>query len=358
MAKLLTPRVIRRGFEIFVLGSLIAFAGLLLYSNDLDAFLASLGHIHWIWILAGAGLASLDWIGGGLRLWVVARQIHPRPPVLGMILAGGMSAWGAYVTPMQSGAGPMMVYTQRRYGVPVPVALAATLMTFIATVVFFAIAGPLAIVLGAGEALGHHGDVLGLTLYDLFLGSLGVFGGLGVLLVLIIVFPRLARDLLHRLTTTLGRRSVRLASRLEAVRYGIDQAHASVKAFNTPRGWLSLLWAVVLSAPSHANKLLAGYVSLRAVGIHANFVDVLLLQTLIMFLLYFAPTPGGSGLAEILSAAVMALYVPRELTAVYTLIWRLIQSYFTIAFGAVVFSHWVRSGLMGIEQEPLRPPGL
>jgi len=56
------------------------------------------------------------------------------------------------------------------------------------------------------------------------------------------------------------------------------------------------------------------YVALRALGLHANFVDILLVQTLVMFLLYFAPTPGASGIGEVLSAAVMSSYVPRELT--------------------------------------------
>ena len=82
-----------------------------------------------------------------------------------------------------------------------------------------------------------------------------------------------------------------MADRLERLRGGIDEAHESVVAFNSPRGWLALLWATLLSGPSHANKLLAGYVALRALGIQANFVDILLVQTLIIFLLYFAPTP-------------------------------------------------------------------
>ena len=47
------------------------------------------------------------------------------------------------------------------------------------------------------------------------------------------------------------------------------------------------------------------------------------MQTLVMFLLYFAPTPGASGIGEVLSAAVMSSYVPRELTPIYILIWRL-----------------------------------
>jgi hypothetical protein len=352
MAKNLSPVLLRRGFELFALISLVGYGAVLLYGNNLPAFLESLGRVHWVWVAVGFGLASLDWIGGGLRLWVVTRVVHPKPPLGGMILAGGMSAWAAYLTPVQSGAGPMMIYTMKRSGVPVPVAMTSTLMTFVATVAFFAIAGPLAIVLGAGKALGNRGDVLGLSLYDLFLGSLGIFAGLGVLMVVVMVFPGFARNLIHRLAGWAGQRNRKVGDRLERLRGGIDQAHASLEKFNTPKGWLSLVWATLLSAPSHANKLLAGYVALRAIGVHANFVDVLLLQTLITFLLYFAPTPGASGIAEMLSAMVMAAgYVQRTDLPLYTLLWRVTLSYYTIAFGFLVFSAWVRKGLKSIDAD-------
>ncbi|HYQ84186.1 MAG TPA: hypothetical protein VEP28_09310, partial [Rubrobacter sp.] len=86
---LLTPKLLLRGFEIFVLASLVGWGITLLYGNDLPAFLAGLRRVEWIWVLAGLVLASLDWIGGGLRLWVVARHIFPKPPLKGVILAGG-----------------------------------------------------------------------------------------------------------------------------------------------------------------------------------------------------------------------------------------------------------------------------
>jgi hypothetical protein len=351
MAAVLSPRFLLRGFLIFVGISVLGYAGVLLYGNNLPAFVAALGRIHWTWILAGLGLASMDWFGGGLRNWVLVRHVHPHPPLGGMFLSGGMGAWAAYLTPLNSGAGPMMIYAMRRAGVPLPLAVTTTLMSFIATVLFFATAGPLAISLGAGRSLGQHGNVLGLTLYDLFLGSLGLFVGIGIVLVVIIVFPGLARGGLHRLAERLSRRSRRVADRIEGLRRGIDEAHESVLAFNSPKGWLALLWATLLSGPSHANKLLAGYVALRAVGIHAQFVDVLLVQTLITFLLYFAPTPGASGIAELLSTAVMSsVYIPKELSPLYTLIWRSILSYFTLAVGFLVFSRWVHHRLKGRDE--------
>ncbi len=356
MSRLLTPKLLVRGFEISVLASLVGFGITLLYGNDFQAFLAGMGRIHWVWLLAGIGLASLDWFGGGLRNWVVARHLDPKASLRGMILAGGMGAWAAYITPLNSGAGPMTIYTMRRYGLPLPSAVTATFMTFVSTILFFAIAGPLALLFGAGRSLGQRGNVFGLSLYDLFRGSLTIVAGIGVLMAIVIFFPRVVRDLLRRLAESVGRRSDRVAARLERLQQGIDDIHASVIAFNNPRGWLALVWATILSAPSHANKLLAGYVSLRALGLHANFVDILLIQTLVMFLLYFAPTPGASGIGEVISAAVMTSYVPRELTPIYILLWRLILTYFTIGVGFLVFSSWVRQGLKGVEHGVLAEP--
>jgi glycosyltransferase 2 family protein len=356
MARLLTPKLMLRGIQIFVAASLAGFGITLLYGNDLPAFLAAVGRLHWIWLLVGLGLASMDWIGGGLRLWIVARHIYPNPPLTGMMLAGGMGAWAAYITPLNSGAGPMTMYTMRRYGVPLPVAVTSTFMSFVATILFFAIAGPTAVFFGAGRSLGQRGNVLGLSLFDLFLGSLTIIALIGLLMAFVLFFPRLVRDLIHRAAEAIGRRNKSFAERLEQLRAGIDQAHESVVAFNSPGGWLALFWATILSGPSHANKLLAGYVALRAVGIHANFVDILLVQTLVMFLLYFAPTPGASGVGEVLSAAVMSSYVPRELTPIYILIWRLTLSYFTIGFGFLVFSSWVRRGLKGVDESPIPEP--
>ena len=346
----LTPRVLRRGLELFAVTSLAGVAALVLYGHDLHVFTRALLTLRWQWVLLGLGFASMDWFGGGTRLWVVARHLQPGVRWRDMVVAGGMSAWGAYLTPFQTGAGPMMIWTMRRGHVGLPEAMASTFMTFVATVAFFAIAGPLAIYAGAGKSLDQHHIVLGITYYGLFRASLTLFGVLGVLMLIALVFPMWVRGLLLGLASRLERRSRRVASRIEKLRGGIDRAHECLVAFRSPRGWLALGWAVILSAPSHANKLLAGYAALRALGIETNFFDILLLQTFITFLLYFAPTPGASGLAEVLSAAVMSIYVPRPLVPSYTLLWRFINSYATVAVGAIIFGRWIRHGLGGLEQ--------
>src|SRR6266849_430675 len=187
----LTPRLLRRGLEVFAGISIAGGVGVLLYGDNFHAFITALLGLRWWWLIIGLGLASMDWFGGGSRLWVVARHVHPGVRWRDMVISGGMSAWGAYLTPFQTGAGPMMMWTMRRAGVSLPEAMTSTFMTFVATVAFFAIAGPVAIALGAGHALARFGLPLGITLYGLFKTSLGIFALLGLLMAFAMVFPRL-----------------------------------------------------------------------------------------------------------------------------------------------------------------------
>lgn len=344
MATSFAPRLLRRGLEIFAIISLVVFGGILFYGNNLELFIQATLSLEWGWVALGVILASTDWVGGGLRLWVLARHVHPQTSLRSSVLAAGLNAWATLLTPSQAGGGPVGIYVLRRYGTPLPEGMISTFMSFVATILFFAVAGPLALFLGAGRSLEEHG-IIGrvITLHDLFRFSLGGFITVGVGMLLVILFPGIARRIARGVVGWLeSRGNPRLAHRVEALREGIDRAHDSMVAFFRGRGWVSLALAMVLTGVAYANKLLAGYIVLRALGIHAQFVDVLLLQTLIVFLLYFAPTPGGSGMAEILSAAVMSIYVPRELTPAYVLLWRILVGYLTVGVGSFVFWRWLK----------------
>src|SRR5260370_36420322 len=114
MSLALSPRLVRRGLELFALISLAGVVGLLCYGNNFQAFVNALLTLHWGWLVVGLGLASMDWVGGGTRLWVVARHEHPGVRLGDMIIAGGMSARAAYLTPFQSSARPPLQWVMRR----------------------------------------------------------------------------------------------------------------------------------------------------------------------------------------------------------------------------------------------------
>jgi hypothetical protein len=71
------------------------------------------------------------------------------------------------------------------------------------------------------------------------------------------------------------------------------------------------------------SRCLMGFLCLRFLGIEAPTLgQVLEIQLALIFLIYFAPTPGGSGLAEGASLSVMAHLVPIGFVPFYNLLWR------------------------------------
>ena len=61
------------------------------------------------------------------------------------------------------------------------------------------------------------------------------------------------------------------------------------------------------------------------------------------FLLYFMPTPGGSGIAEILAQALMSPFMPSRLLVAYTAVWRFFLTYLTVVAGGAVLFRWKAS---------------
>jgi len=339
MAAFLSPRLLRRGLQIFALVSVLGVVALLTWTGAWHSTVDAFAQVRPGWLVVALLLASSDWIGGGIRLWLLTNHIHHRPRFWPLVAASGLSAWAGYLTPSSAGAGPMQIYGMQRAGISIPDSMIVALISFFTTVVFFAVAGPGALFLGAGRSLREHGiPVLNISFYDIFTASAATFGAVGALMVAVIVFPGVFKRLINAAINWLERHhGERIAARVAGMRSGLDRMHDSLVAYFRGSGWLAIAVGVLTSSFAHANRLLAGYVAMRAIGLQAHFVDVLVVQVVISFLLYFMPTPGGAGAAEALSAALMSVYVPKALLPAYTIIWRFTATYATVIFGSFVF---------------------
>jgi uncharacterized membrane protein YbhN (UPF0104 family) len=81
-------------------------------------------------------------------------------------------------------------------------------------------------------------------------------------------------------------------------------------------------------------RCLMAFLCLRFLGIrNSSLGEVLQIQMALLFLLYFAPTPGSAGLAEVFSLSAMAAIVPAGVAPYYNLIWRASTLYLPAGLG-------------------------
>jgi uncharacterized protein (TIRG00374 family) len=98
----------------------------------------------------------------------------------------------------------------------------------------------------------------------------------------------------------------------------------------------ALALSLLLTAVLFGFKCFAAYFIVRGLGVSAGVWEVVSIQILILLAVYFFPTPGGTGAAELGSAVLMAQILPIELLTVYVVTWRVVVMYISVILGSVV----------------------
>jgi uncharacterized protein (TIRG00374 family) len=83
-----------------------------------------------------------------------------------------------------------------------------------------------------------------------------------------------------------------------------------------------------------------------SMGLQVEFFHCVIIQALFLFMLYFVPTPGGSGAAEGGAALVFGVFAPRSVAGVLGIGWRFLTEYTGIILGGLVIVKLVGWGLV------------
>jgi uncharacterized protein (TIRG00374 family) len=78
-------------------------------------------------------------------------------------------------------------------------------------------------------------------------------------------------------------------------------------------------------------------------GFHPPVIRVLLLQFLMRPLLFFAPTPGGTGIWDFTYLGFFSMFMPPYLIGVGVLVWRLMMTYLPAMVGTFILTKDIRS---------------
>ncbi|MCK4413040.1 MAG: flippase-like domain-containing protein [Candidatus Eisenbacteria sp.] len=326
--RLPSRRAIAWGIQLFILISIGAITIGFWWKSpaNLNELLANL---DWRFALLIIPLVGIDYLVGGLRYRALFNgRVLTKVSLWDCMRSNWANIFMGAATPMQTGGGAAQVYLLWRSGAPVSEGVLASLVNFAGTLVFFVCSSLAALLL-------IPTDLFGPKVTGLIQGAFVIVALVAVLVLGVVIFPRIGLWIIRQLYDRLLARIPRLGRARDRV---IGKAEHGVERFSGAvghvgrRGRGSLALVVLLTLILFSNKFTIAYAVVRALGHEVPYSVFLGLKCVHLFVIYFAPTPGASGVAEVSSVWLMERVIPSELLLIYTVLWRL----FTTVIGAVI----------------------
>ncbi len=284
-------------------------------------------------LFCGFGLVVLGWVLDSIKFMTLSLAAGEKLSFKDTLTVVLVNYFGCAITPMQSGGGPFQVYMLYQNGVAVGKSVAITLVRTIFTLVILALVVPFAMTLD--KSVLDNYKYLSLYLYYIF-----AFVGAAVALIIIsIVKPSILKHIVEKLLKLINRfgfiKAPRLKNILQKVHNEIDIYNANMKEFvGRGKKWLFISFLVAICHMFVYMSVMP--VIIIATGFSVNFLQCLIAEALFLFVLYFVPTPGASGIAECGAATICAMFMPLGAAGITAILWRMISEYTGIALGAVV----------------------
>jgi len=321
---------IRRGLLIFSAITLSALAVIFILTHSSDTIQAlanfNMGFLHII-----LALLAFDTFLGAYRNHVFMRRLDPAVTFLTSLRANLANTFVGAITPSQGGGGPAQFYIYHSRGGSIGQAVFVAAFNYLSTLIVFITGAIVALLILSGRFGNRYTGVI-ILCFVIFIIEF-------ILIVLALARPCLFTRLLNRVTSIVSRRfpgagkklekfTMRISAEVESFR---DSGRLFMKG-NRMMFPLSLLLTLIL----YVNKYLMGYMVLRGLGVDCDLMTVLAIQSLLMCIVYFSPSPGGSGIAELSIAALMSAIVPESKLGLFSMLQRFFLLYLPLLLGSIV----------------------
>ena len=324
---------LRKGLIIFIILAFGMNAFIIFRSVDQDT-IRSLLAANKLKLLLALLVVFAAWLCDAGRFCALARAAHEHVSLsLGVALTW-LNYFGSAVTPMQSGGGPFQVYALYKKGIPVGKGIAITLLRTMLTVLILTLAVPVALLLDP-EILAGSPFLKGIVSY-VFVVILATWA----FVAFTILKPESIRSIIRAVIMWLRRFNIMKSNRtvikiFQWLDKEIDNYIMNFRiAFHSGKLWLTV--GVVLSVLHLLALFTVLPVLMSAVGLPFRYAQTIAVQAVFMFILYFVPTPGASGVAEGGGALLYSVLMPENMAGVMSIICRFFTDYLSIFMGVVI----------------------
>jgi len=299
--------------------------------------------LHWGYFFLLLLSLPLDTVACGIRIWVVCRLLQPGIGFWTCLKAEWANVGVAMLTPSSSGGGLGQIYMLNRGGANAGSAIAISFITFLGSMVALLCLGLYNILFSGFSDMGLilRTAVWGFTLIAVFVILAAVWPGLfRVLIMWIYQAYWQIRGKNHRLGVLRSPPEAQAeSSRASMGRVAAKLVHMTHTYQDNVRRFVrlgkgSFVIVCLLSLTFLLSRCLMAFLCLRFLGIQTSTLgDVMEIQMALILLVFLAPTPGGSGLAEGVSLSFMSSVVPIGFAPYYNLLWRFTTLYLAASIG-------------------------
>jgi uncharacterized protein (TIRG00374 family) len=286
------------------------------------------------YLLVALGLVLVAWGCDAGRFYALVHAAHEHVSFKWGIVLTWLHYFGCAVTPMQSGGGPFQVYVLYKKGIPVGKGIAITLIRTMLTVLILSLIVPIALFIDPA-LLDESPFIKGVVAY-VFVVIICVW--------VFIAYTILRPDSLKRLgkIVVMWLKKLNFVTSPKIVKKCFQWLDCEIDNYNLnfklafSSGFFYSIVAILLSVVHLLSIFSVLPVLMLAVGLPFNFAQTLATQAVFMFVLYFIPTPGASGVAESGGAALFRTLMPWNMAGIMAVIWRFFTEYISIFMGVVV----------------------
>jgi uncharacterized protein (TIRG00374 family) len=321
-----------KGCRLFVLLSVLGFAVIFFFTITHES-LHALQSLRTEFLFLALFLALVDLFLGGLRIYIFfTKEILKKVSLIDCIKANLANVFVSAMTPSNTGGGPGQLYILNRRGVPLSGAISVSVINFFSFLLFFLCAFIL-VFFFTKEGIFARG-VAYLVRYSFL-----TFALICLTALFFLIRPDSLGSLfqlLSKITAFVYRKDKGKQKRVtEKLKDQVVQSRFYLQHFfhkEKPTLFLSFILTVL----AYFNKYLTAYVILRGLGLRADFMHVIYLQIIQFFILYFSPTPGASGIAEVSSVSLMSTIIPKGYLPIFAILWRFFTNYVGVSLGGWV----------------------
>jgi hypothetical protein len=324
---------IKTGLIVFLAISTVS-AMVLFYLSAEKGIWTSLKYVKLEYGLLALGAIFVYWCLSSLKFQILVIGLDEHVSFWASFRAFVANLFLGAVTPFQTGGGPLQIYILNRAGVPLAKAFSACLMGAMLTI--FSLVGSTIVIFILKRDL--------LSIFGPYISAIFSLVSLIFLFALTLFILSLFR--MQMLKRIIGR-SLNFLTRgrtsfTERVMRGLDQYSICMSIYARAKksrlfiaGILTIISIAVMS--SIAPIILAG------LNAQQNVPQVFLIQFILNFIVYFSPTPGGSGIAELSSHWIMgsAASIDKVLEF-YTLTWRFFTNFLGVGLGGLIVLAFLR----------------